>query len=88
MDDPDETNALLREIRDLIASREETYAHYLEETKQAELRTAQRYEDYSAAAARAYESQVSQHRKDAWRRLIAWMLWATVMISVFSYWDG
>jgi hypothetical protein len=88
MDDPDKTHDLLREIRDLLASREEKYDHYLEETKQAELRTAQRYEDSSAAAARAYESQVSRHRKDAWRRLIAWMLWATVMISVFSYWES
>jgi hypothetical protein len=77
MDDQAKTDELLREIRDLLASREEKYALYLEETKQAAM-----------TAARSYESQYSQHRKDAWRRLIAWMLWATVMISVFSYWES
>jgi len=78
----EEAKQLLREIRDLLASKEETYANYLEEAKQVELRTAQRFDDTSAV----YETQFSRHRRDAWQRLVAWMIWATVMISVFGYW--
>jgi hypothetical protein len=86
MADSDETNALLREMRDVLVAQHEKYKEYLNESKRQADDTRRSYEEQFANSNRAYKEQVAQYQHSAWARLIAWMVWATVMISIFSYW--
>lgn len=90
MSTPDETNRLLAEIRDLLEGQKTRYAEYLEEHRQANAASQQRYQETTEASEKRYYERYAQWENEreaqfqrlSWRKQIAWMVWATVVIAV------
>lgn len=90
MSTPEETNRLLTEIRDLLEGQKNRYAEYLEEHRQANAASQKQYQETTEASEKRHDERCARwsNERDAtyvrlhWRKQIAWMVWATVVIVV------
>jgi hypothetical protein len=72
---PEETNDLLREIRDLLANQQSKYEGYLADMERHTERQRERYDEQ-------YGRQLADYKRAAWQRTIAWMFWAAGLVGV------
>lgn len=90
MSTPEETNRLLTEIRDLLEGQKNRYAEYIEEYRQACDASQQRYQETNEASEKRYyeryaqwsHERAAQYQRSTWKKQIAWMAWATIVITV------
>jgi hypothetical protein len=81
MQSDNDTNALLREIRDVLVAQHEKYKEYLVVSE----RLNDEHRKASDETIREYRDQFALHRRQARERMVAWMLWATVVIGALAY---
>jgi hypothetical protein len=79
---PDETAALLREIRDLIASQAGRYDGYLEQSR---ANWDKANAESLAQQKRLYEENAVRVKKAAWIRLIVGCIWFAIVVAAAVY---
>lgn len=96
MSPSDETNRLLTEIRDLLEGQKNRYVEYLEEHRRVTDDSQRRYQEALEASEKRYDERYTRwnNERDAkyqrlhWRKQIAWMAWASVVVVVLLLASG